>query len=192
MAREVILNRDGITVRPLRRRDEREWLEIRRANRAWLRPWEANTPPGRAQPVATFPAYVRHERKAWKNKSAFSTVIEVDGMLVGKVTVHAIEWGAQCGGSIGYWVAASHAGRGIVPTAVAMLSEYAFGQGMHRLEIALRPENAASLSVVGKLGFRPEGLREKYLYIDGDWRDHQIFALTVDEPRKGQFWIPSS
>mgnify|MGYP003410159271 FL=1 len=56
-----------------------------------------------------------------------------------------------------------------------------FTLGMHRLEINLRPENAASRRVVEKLGFRPEGLRERYLHIDGDWRDHLTYALTAEE-----------
>lgn len=191
MTRGVVLKRGALTLRPLYRRDEREWLELRRINRGWLQQWEANVPPGRPDASISFPAYVRRERARWKNRTAFSLVIEVDGALVGRVSVHAIEWGAQCGGSIGYWIAADHAGRGLVPTAVAMISEYAFGEGLHRLEIALRPENTASLRVVHKVGFRPEGLREQYLYIDGGWRDHLIFALASDEPRNGPFWNPS-
>jgi ribosomal-protein-alanine N-acetyltransferase len=39
--------------------------------------------------------------------------------------------------------------------------------------------------VVEKLGFRSEGLRPRYLHIDGDWRDHLIFALNSDEVGDG-------
>ena len=61
---------------------------------------------------------------------------------------------------MGYWIGQSHAGRGIVPTAVAMATDYCLGTlGLHRMEINIRPENAASLRVVEKLGFRDEGLR---------------------------------
>jgi ribosomal-protein-alanine N-acetyltransferase len=52
---------------------------------------------------------------------------------------------------------------------------------MHRIEINIRPENAPSLRVVEKLGFRNEGLRPRLLHIDGDWRDHQCFALNAEE-----------
>jgi ribosomal-protein-alanine N-acetyltransferase len=52
---------------------------------------------------------------------------------------------------------------------------------LHRIEIAIRPENEKSLRVVEKLGFRPEGLRPRYLHIDGDWRDHLVFALNAEE-----------
>ena len=53
--------------------------------------------------------------------------------------------------------------------------------GLHRIEINIRPENAASLRVVEKLGFRFEGMRLRYLHIDGDWRDHSTYALCADE-----------
>ena len=69
-----------------------------------------------------------------------------------------------------------------MPTAVAMAVDHCFGPvGLHRVEINIRPENAASLRVVAKLGFRPEGLRPRYLHIDGDWRDHLVFALNAEE-----------
>ncbi len=56
-----------------------------------------------------------------------------------------------------------------------------FAVGLHRIEVNIRPENQASLRVVRKLGFREEGVRERYLHIDGAWRDHLSFALTTDE-----------
>ena len=52
---------------------------------------------------------------------------------------------------------------------------------MHRMEICIRPENAPSLRVVEKLGFRYEGLRRRYIHINGDWRDHFCFALVAEE-----------
>ena len=55
--------------------------------------------------------------------------------------------------------------------------------GLHRIEINIRPENGPSIRVVEKLGFRYEGLRERYLHIDGDWRDH--VSLRADR-RRGQ------
>ena len=74
------------------------------------------------------------------------------------------------------------AGRGVMPTAVAMAFDHLVGTvGLHRVEVNIRPENAASRRVVEKLGFREEGLRPRYLHIDGDWRDHVVYALTAEE-----------
>ncbi len=188
----VVLRRDEITVRPLVRRDATGWLALRQRNRAWLEPWEATVPGGSRPQAMTFAAYVRSERTLWRKRRGFPMAIEVAGQLVGRVVVSGIEWGAERGGSIGYWIDQEFAGRGIVPRAVAMLADYAFAAGLHRLEIAVRPENNSSLAVVAKLGFRDEGLRPSYLYIDGDWRDHRVFALTASEPRIGPAWSTGS
>jgi len=181
MARTLPTLRDGdVTVRPLSRGDESAWLTVRAANRDWLKPWEATIPKGVPQDAVTFAAFVRQERRAWRRGDSFAAVVLVDGVLVGRVAIGGIRWGAERGGNIGYWIAESHSGQGITPRAVALLAEYGFAQGLHRLEIAVRPENVKSLAVVRKLGFVEEGLRRSYLYIDGEWRDHLIFARTAD------------
>jgi [ribosomal protein S5]-alanine N-acetyltransferase len=55
----------------------------------------------------------------------------------------------------------------------------------HRMEICIRPENQPSLRVVEKLGFRYEGLRRRFIHINGDWRDHFAFALVAEEVPRG-------
>jgi ribosomal-protein-alanine N-acetyltransferase len=112
-------------------------------------------------------------------------VITYDGELVGQLTVGGITWGSLRSAHVGYWIDRDFAGRGIVPTAVALATDHCFAIGLHRVEINIRPENAASRRVVEKLGFRAEGLRPSFLHIDGEWRDHLAFALTQDEVPDG-------
>jgi ribosomal-protein-alanine N-acetyltransferase len=79
-------------------------------------------------------------------------------------------------------VAERFAGKNVTPTAVALATDHClFSLGLHRMEICIRPENAPSLRVVEKLGYRYEGLRRRFIHINGDWRDHFCFALTVEE-----------
>jgi ribosomal-protein-alanine N-acetyltransferase len=109
-----------------------------------------------------------------------------DGRFVGQLTVGGITWGSQRGAHMGYWVDRRFAGRGIMPTAVALAADYAFTElGLHRIEINIRPENTPSRRVVEKLGFRDEGIRQRYLHIAGDWRDHLCYALTSEEVPHG-------
>jgi len=105
---------------------------------------------------------------------------------VGQLTVSSIVWGSAMMATLGYWVDKERAGRGIAPTAVAMATDYCFGTlGLHRMEINIRPENAPSLRVVEKLGFRDEGFRPRFLHINGEWADHRTFALTAEEVPEG-------
>ena len=86
------------------------------------------------------------------------------------------------------------AGQGVAPLCLAALVDHAiYGLGLHRVEVNIRPENVASLRVVAKLGLRDEGLRLRYLHIDGDWRDHRSFAVTAEEVPDGLLarWLAS-
>ena len=107
-------------------------------------------------------------------------------MFSGQVTVSGISYGATCWAQIGYWVDPRWAGRGIIPLGVAMAADYCFSAlALHRLEAAIRPENDKSLAVVRKLGFRDEGIRERYMHVRGAWRDHRVFSLMSEDVPEG-------
>jgi ribosomal-protein-alanine N-acetyltransferase len=130
----------------------------------------------------SFPAMVRNLRRQARRGQVLPFVVTYDGELVGQLTVGGITHGSLCSAHIGYWIDSRVAGRGVMPTAVALSVDHCFlVLGLHRIEVNIRPENTASLRVVEKLGFRDEGLRRAYLHIDGAWRDHRTFALTAEE-----------
>jgi ribosomal-protein-alanine N-acetyltransferase len=65
---------------------------------------------------------------------------------------------------------------------VALTTDYLMRElRLHRVEINIIPENTKSLRVVEKLGFRLEGLKRRYIHINGAWRDHYVFALTRED-----------
>lgn len=182
----VRLQHRDVLLRPIRRRDRAEWDAIRAYNRDWLQPWDATIPPGGDPGPATFGELVRlldHQaRQGLTLPWALCWVREGRARLVGQVTVSGIARGSARWAQIGYWIDRRAAGRGLVPTAVALATDYCFGElGLHRMEVAIRPENGNSLRVVQKLGFRYEGSRPRYLHINGAWRDHEVFALTAEE-----------
>lgn len=174
---------DGpIRLRPIVQRDRGAWRRVRQANRAWLAPWDA-TPPSRSQEQPrSFGAMVRTLRREARAGRQLPFVVEYDDRLVGQLTVSNIVRGSAQYASLGYWIDQQYAGRGIIPRAVAMVIDHCFGPvGLHRIEIAIRPENASSLRVVEKLGIREIGFAPRYLHIDGEWRDHRLFAVTREE-----------
>jgi ribosomal-protein-alanine N-acetyltransferase len=117
---------------------------------------------------------------------ALPFVITYDGVMVGQLTVTAITWGSARWAQVGYWIDEGHAGRAITPLAVAMAVDHCLQtMRLHRIEIAIRPENTASLRVVEKLGFIRIGVAARYLHINGAWRDHVLFAVTSEELPEG-------
>jgi len=170
-----------VILRPLRAKDRGQWEALRAENIEWLRPWEATSP----EPMTTGMAFrqlIRHfDREATEGRLQ-PFVIETEGRLVGQMHLFGIAWGSLRSACAGYWVAESFAGQGIVPFALAAACDHAFlVLGLHRVEVNIRPENVASLRVVEKLGFQEEGLRRRYLHIDGQWRDHRSFALITED-----------
>jgi ribosomal-protein-alanine N-acetyltransferase len=169
-----------VTIRPIRLRDARVLERELTTNRGWLRQWEATNPLG---PVGfDTRASIRSLLANARGGAGLPFAVEVDGEFAGQLNVSSITYGSLSSASIGYWVAERFAGRGVTPTAVALATDHCFfGVGLHRMEICIRPENEPSLRVVQKLGFRYEGLRRRFIHINGDWRDHFCFALTVEE-----------
>jgi len=180
-----------IGLRPIRQRDAREWRTVRARNADWLRPWEATTPDPSRDVPPTYGVMVRRLRSEATDGRVMPFVVTYRGRLVGQLTVGSITWGSLRGAHIGYWIDREFAGRGITPTAVALVTDHCFSIGLHRIEINVRPENVASRRVAEKLGFRFEGLRPSYLHIDGAWRDHVVYALTAEEISGGVLnrWI---
>ncbi|TFD82546.1 GNAT family N-acetyltransferase [Cryobacterium fucosi] len=178
------LHEGDVTLRPVRLRDDKALEHALMENRGWLRQWEATSPyaPMSFDTRSSIRSLLAHARSG----HGLPFLIENEGELAGQLNVSSITWGSLSSATIGYWVGERFAGKAITPIAVALATDYCFGQlGLHRMEICIRPENAPSLRVVEKLGFRYEGLRRRYIHINGDWRDHYCFALVAEEVRQG-------
>jgi [ribosomal protein S5]-alanine N-acetyltransferase len=184
MATIPVLHEGDVTIRPIRVRDARALERELVDNRTWLRKWEATSPVG---PMSfDVRGSIRHLLAHARSGMGLPYVIEYKGELAGQLNVSSIAYGSLSSATIGYWVSERFAGKGVTPTAVALATDHCFfGIGLHRVEICIRPENEPSLRVVEKLGFRYEGLRRRYIHINGDWRDHFCFALTVDDVPQG-------
>jgi [ribosomal protein S5]-alanine N-acetyltransferase len=173
-----------VVLRPPRLRDARVWSEIRLRNEQWLAPWEPSSPHAwdERNSVTAWPALHSALRSNARKGTMLPFMIVYGGRLVGQMNVSNVVHGALRSCTVGYWVDSALAGRGITPTALAVAIDHCFfAVGLHRVEVDIRPENRPSLRVVEKLGLRREGYYERYLDIDGDWRDHVAFAVTQEE-----------
>lgn len=189
---------ERVGIRGLRGKDAAPLRTLLTQNRSWLQPWEATYPSGGGAVPGSQPLgpMVRALARQRRQGVGVAFVMLYDNEVVGQLSLSDISAGALRSASIGYWVSQHVAGRGVTPMAVALAIDYAFTElRLHRIEICIRPENAASLRVVEKLGLRYEGRREKYIHIDGKWCDHEAFAVTVEEVPQGmlaRFGAPNS
>lgn len=189
----VTLKHHNLSLAPLRYIHRRQWYEVRTRNSTWLTPWEATDPLGQP-PSMTYGAMVRAHNRDGATGVSFPWAIfmqdspDARPQLVGQMIAAPVLWGSMRSTTFGYWVDQDRAGQNIVPTAVALAADYLLRHvGLHRIEINIVPDNTASVRVVEKLGFRSEGIRKDYIHINGRWRDHASFALTVHELPTGGF-----
>jgi [ribosomal protein S5]-alanine N-acetyltransferase len=71
--------------------------------------------------------------------------------------------------------------------AMCLAIDFAFGElALHCLEANIQPENTASIALVRRLGFQKEGFSSRYRRINGEWRDHERWALLADAPRESR------
>lgn len=177
-----------VALRPIRLRDGRPWQRIRVRDREYLERWEPAAPGSWPERHAglSWPAQWAGLRTLARRGSCLPFAITVDGGFAGQLTIGNVIRASLQSAWIGYWVDSRHAGKGVATAAVALAVDHVFAEaGLHRLEATVRPDNAASLRVLAKHGFRREGLFERYLIVDGGWRDHLCFALTADEVGDG-------
>ena len=111
-------------------------------------------------------------------------VCDEPGSICGVINLSEIVRGSFQSAYLGYYAFAPHAGKGLMTAGLELVIEHAFGElGLHRLEANIQPKNARSIALVRRAGFRLEGLSLRYLNIAGRWRDHERWALTVEERR---------
>ena len=170
-----------IRLQPLHLRDRSRWYSVRLENKEWLSPWEATLPQvNHESPESALPSFWQmlrsHNREARSGRS-FAFMMWNGNNLIGQITMGGVIYGAFRCAHIGYWIDKAYANRGFTTQAVELMTAFGFGElGLHRLEISMRPENTASIKVAEKSGYIFEGVRPRYLHIDGAWRDHLCYV----------------
>ena len=170
-----------ILLAPVARRDAAALIEANRDSIALHRPW-VRPFTDEAGFDAWFQRLLGGPMAAWVARE------KATAQITGVVTLSEIVGGGFQNAYLGYYGSRATAGRGWMTEAVRQACRLAFDElGLHRLEANIQPENAASIALVRRIGFRLEGFSPRYLFLDGAWRDHQRWALLADElPRPPQ------
>jgi ribosomal-protein-alanine N-acetyltransferase len=105
-----------------------------------------------------------------------------EGDLAGVININEVIRGPAQYGYLGYYAFAPHAGQGMMCEGLLAVLRLAFGKyDLHRVEANIQPENARSIRLVKALGFRLEGYSPRYLKLAGRWRDHERWAMTIED-----------
>jgi ribosomal-protein-alanine N-acetyltransferase len=133
-------------------------------------------------PPSTPAAYKTLLRRSRTPSKLAHFVCTAEGELAGVININEIVRDGFQSGYLGYYAFVPHAGRGVMRAGLAEVLRLAFREyGLHRLEANIQPGNMRSIALARGLGFRYEGLSPRYLKLAGRWRDHERWALTVED-----------
>lgn len=164
-----------VLIRPPAAADEAELLAMNQASVDFHHPWVA--------PPTTSEAFAHYlERCARPENAGMLICSSASGAIMGMIMISQIFYGPLCSAYVGYSIGAPYAKQGAMAAALGLALDHAFGPlALHRLEANIQPANTASIALVRRLGFTREGFSRRYLRIDGDWRDHERWAILAED-----------
>jgi ribosomal-protein-alanine N-acetyltransferase len=165
---------ERVHIRPPRPGDRDAFVAAARRSRRLHRPWVSapDTP-------EAFDAYLRRSRR--RTAACFVIVCNDDGVLAGVANLSEIVRGSFQSAFLGYYAFTPHARKGYLREGLELVLAAAFEDlGLHRVQANVRPENAASIALLRGLDFRLESHSPRYLFLDGDWRDHLGFVRLAE------------
>jgi len=169
----------AVSIRPVVRSDGEQLARLNHENQAYHHPW--------VRPF-TDAAGFENWFSGHLTGSSVSLIAEdlASRQVVGVMTLSQISLQSFRSAYLGFYGMSAFARRGLMSKAVSLATRYAFSEiGLHRMEANVQPQNHASLALISRVGFRKEGFSPRYLLINGQWRDHERWALLADETAEG-------
>lgn len=172
-----------VYLRPPQPSDWRSWADVRERNRDHLQPFEPLWPPDSSSRSA-FKKRLAAQGQLWRRDLKYSFLIftNVQDKLIGGINLNNVCRGSARFASLGYWLDRDYEGQGYMSEAARQVLVFAFDRlALHRVNAGCILSNERSHALLLRLGFRQEGLAEKYLQINGRWQDHYLFGLNVED-----------
>jgi ribosomal-protein-alanine N-acetyltransferase len=160
--------------------DETEFLELMKRSRLLHRGFVS--PP--LEP-SQFRAFL--DRGIQADTRSYLACRSEDHGIVGVFNLSQIFMGGFRSAYLGYYVGSPFAKKGYMSEGLQLVLSEAFGRiKLHRVEANIQPSNASSIALVSRAGFSREGYSRHYLKIGGRWRDHERWAMLVEDWRRGK------
>lgn len=173
-----------LLLRPFVAEDVRALTEVQQFNRDVF----MSVMPERGEQFYTLVAQslaIDDDRRQWESDRGYAFAVTWKTSLIGRVALSNVVRGAWQNATLGYWIDSRFQGRGFATESVQAVTSAAFEHfALHRIQAAILPHNLPSLGVIVKSGFYEEGLAPFYLNIAGQWQDHRVFSLTVEQYRR--------
>jgi ribosomal-protein-alanine N-acetyltransferase len=178
----IELRTKRLRIRPLQREDRDEFVRVRTVSAEFYSRW---LPVDDRSIAEVFEAELEKSASGLASETNFRFIGLLDnGSIAVFMNLTEIVRGVFQNAYASWSVAADVARQGYASEGVAALLDFAFstdGASLHRIQANIIPSNEASIRLAERVGFRKEGLAERYLNIAGKWQDHLMYAKTLEE-----------
>ena len=168
----------GVHLRPPKWADFDAWVNLRQANETFLTPWEPDWDPDHLNRNSYKMRLGSYKRMITEGKGyPFHIFRDSDKALIGACNITQIQRLPAQSAHLGYWIGEAYSRQGYARAAVRAAIRFCFDDlGLHRINAAVQSSNEPSVNLLSALGFTKEGAARGYLKINGEWRDHDIYA----------------
>ena len=155
-------------------------------NRARFDPWDPPRPDN-FYTTAWWESRITQDHEEFQGERALRLTLfdrhRENGPIVGHCHFTQMARGPFQACTLGYAVDHRYAGRGYMREAASAALAHIFNEmGFHRVMANYSPMNERSGALLRRLGFSVEGYARDYLFINGQWRDHILTAITNPNP----------
>lgn len=163
--------------------DEKIFLAAMQTSRTFHHPWVK-------APLTSQEFHDYLQRYQQPNQKSFLVCIP-SGDIAGIFNINEIVRSLFQSAYLGFYAVAKYAGHGYMSAGLKRVINKAFTElELHRLEANIQSENTRSINLVESNGFRKEGYSPRYLKINGEWRDHERWAITQEDFIKQNYILP--
>lgn len=150
-------------------------------NQAFFAPWDPICPPDFFAPEGVAQRLAQG-LEAFAEGTAYRFWLSLASQperLIGSIHFSQVARGPFQNALLGYSLDEQAQGQGLMNEGLSLAIAEMFSPRvrLHRIQASVQPQNRPSLAVLRRLGFASQGLSPRYLFINGAWRDHEVFAL---------------
>jgi ribosomal-protein-serine acetyltransferase len=170
---------DSVVLREISEDDARELTDLIDRNRSYLREWlpwlDSSTG------LHDTARFIGRSIEQAEDDNGYTFGIVCNGVLAGVMGQHYLDT-LNRRTEIGYWVDASHQGRGIVTRSTARLTDYSFAnQDCNRVILHCAIGNAKSRAIAERLGFTQEGILREAEWLYDHYVDLVVYSMLKSQ-----------
>lgn len=170
---------NDLFIKELSLNDENDFIFAMKNSQDLHYPW-VRSPTNREEFLEYFNKFQHPNQKSF-------LLLDLDKIIIGVFNVSEIVRGLFQNAYLGFYGVKEHSNKGKMSAGLKIVLNKIFTEiKLHRVEANIQPDNIRSINLVSNNGFKKEGYSPRYLKINGEWRDHERWALTYED------WVISS